>query len=170
MGPVRDTTGVHNNIKDVIQHLTDIQIQTHGYIPATQDLLVDRLTDLTQSLAELKRLTSPHESPNNYIHQVAIAPEIVDYVDDGRNPDIFTRDFVEIVQRGNAVINGKQQAFRDFTEIFAQKLKEGIPGVGGQVDRVLQNAGFEEQNGSKANGAGAEGENGEGTREKSTDR
>jgi mediator of RNA polymerase II transcription subunit 10 len=153
MAPVKDTTSVHNTIKEVIQHLTDVQIQTHGYIPATQDLLVDKLTDLTQSLAELKRLTSPNESPNNYIHQVAIAPEIVDYVDDGRNPDIFTRDFVEIVQRGNAVINGKQQAFKDFTEVFAQKLKEGIPGVSGQVDRVLRNAGFEEHDRSRTNGA-----------------
>ncbi|KIW96418.1 uncharacterized protein Z519_03487 [Cladophialophora bantiana CBS 173.52] len=152
MAPVKDTSNVHNTIKDIIQHLTDIQIQTHGYIPATQDLLVDKLTDLANSLSQLKRLTSPTESPNNYIHQVAIAPEIVDYVDDGRNPDIFTRDFVENVQRGNAVINGKQQAFKEFTEIFAQKLKEGIPGVSREVDRVLKNAGFNEQDGATANG------------------
>ncbi|KAJ9608437.1 RNA polymerase II mediator complex subunit [Cladophialophora chaetospira] len=158
MGPVRDTSNVHNTIRDVVQNLTEIQIQTHGYLPQTQELLVEKLTDLTQSLAELKRLSSPTESPNNYIHQVAIAPEIVDYVDDGRNPDIFTRDFVEIVQRGNAVINGKQQAFRSFTEIYAQKLKEGIPGVGGQVDRVMRNAGFDVQNESRTNGA-AEGDN-----------
>ncbi|EXJ63733.1 hypothetical protein A1O7_00068 [Cladophialophora yegresii CBS 114405] len=145
MAPLKDTSSVHNTIKGIIQHLTDIQLQTHGYIPQTQDLLVDKLTDLTTSLAELKRLTSPQESPNNYIHQVAIAPEIVDYVDDGRNPDIFTRDFVEIVQRGNAVVHGKQRAFRDFTEVYARKLKEGIPGVSAQVDRVLKNAGFEER-------------------------
>ena len=155
MGPVKDTSSVHNTIRDVVQHLTDIQILTHGYIPATQELLVDKLTDLTQSLADLKHLTSKQESPNSYIHQVAIAPEIVDYVDDGRNPDIFTRDFVEIVQRGNAVINGKQEAFKGFTEVFAQKLKKGIPGVSGQVDRVLKNAGFEEQEGSRTNGARA---------------
>ncbi|OCT53103.1 AP2-associated kinase [Cladophialophora carrionii] len=150
MAPVKDTSSVHNTIKGIIQHLTDIQLQTHGYIPQTQDLLVDKLTDLTTSLAELKRLTSAQESPNNYIHQVAIAPEIVDYVDDGRNPDIFTRDFVEIVQRGNAVVHGKQRAFRDFTEVYARKLKEGIPGVSAQVDRVLKNAGFEEQDASRS--------------------
>ena len=157
MGPVKDTTNVHNTIKDVIQTLTDIQLETHGYIPGTQDHLVDRLTDLTQSLASLKHLTSTQDSPNSYIHQVAIAPEIVDYVDDGRNPDIFTRDFVENVQRGNAVINGKQEAFKDFTQVFAQKLKEGIPGVSGQVDRVLKSAGFDEHERSKMNGADVNG-------------
>lgn len=153
MAPVRDTSAVHDTIIDVLQDLTNIQMLTHGYTPATQEPLVDRLTDLTKSLAELKRLSSPTESPNGYIHQVAIAPEIVDYVDDGRNPDIFTRDFVENVQRGNAVVNGKQQAFRSFTEIYAQKLKEGIPGVSGQVDRVMRNAGFDVQESERTNGA-----------------
>jgi mediator of RNA polymerase II transcription subunit 10 len=143
MAPVRDTSAVHVTIKDIIQHLSDIQIQTHGYVPETQDLLVDKMTELAGSLSQLQTLTSTTASPNEYIHHVQIAPEIVDYVDDGRNPDIFTRDFVENVQRGNAVINGKQQAFKDFTEIYAQALKEGIPGVSRQVDRVMENAGFE---------------------------
>lgn len=163
MAPNKDTSGVHNNIKDIIQHLTEIQIQTHGYLPTTQEILVDKLTDLTKSLAELKRQTSPTESPNNYIHQVAIAPEIVDYVDDGRNPDIFTRDFVENVQRGNAVINGKREAFRSFTQIFAEKLKEGIPGVSEQVDQVLKNVGIEPPTTSTSNGTeegGAKGTDG----------
>ncbi|KAI1610578.1 transcription factor subunit Med10 of mediator complex-domain-containing protein [Exophiala viscosa] len=154
MAPVKDTSSVHLTIKDIIQHLSDIQFQTHGYVPETQDLMVDKMTDLAQSLARLQSLTSTTASPNNHVHSISIAPEIVDYVDDGRNPDIFTRDFVENVQRGNAVINGKQQAFRDFTEIYAKALKDGVPGVRRQVDRVMENAGFEIEHGDAANGAG----------------
>ncbi|KIW15990.1 hypothetical protein PV08_06041 [Exophiala spinifera] len=142
MAPVKDPSNVHSTIKDIIQHLYEIQMQTHGYVPETQDLLVDKMTDLAESLAQLQTLTSPRESPHNPIHTVQIAPEIVDYVDDGRNPDIFTRDFVENVQRGNAVINGKQQAFREFSEIYAKALKEGIPGISRQVDAVMESVGF----------------------------
>jgi mediator of RNA polymerase II transcription subunit 10 len=151
----KDTTAVYNELRQVVNTLTDIQSLTHGYLPQTQDILVDRLTELTESLSTLRSLTSPTESASNPIHNVAVAPEIVDYVDDGRNPDIFTRDFVELVQRGNAVINGKQVAFRDFTEIYAQKLKEGIPGVSRQVDRVLDNARFSlnDHDRAKLNGA-----------------
>jgi mediator of RNA polymerase II transcription subunit 10 len=167
MAPVKDTSkdtiAVYNKIRQIVNTLTDIQTLTHGYLPETQNILVDRLTELTESLSTLKTLTSPTESASNPIHNVAVAPEIVDYVDDGRNPDIFTRDFVELVQRGNAVINGKQAAFRDFTEIYAQKLKEGIPAVSRQVDRVLDNAGFgaDEHDLGKANGV-REGVNGNG--------
>lgn len=153
MAPVKDTSSVHMTIKDVIQHLSEIQIQTHGYVPDTQDLLVDKMTDLAGSLSRLQNLTSPVVSPNNHIHQVQIAPEIVDYVDDGRNPDIFTRDFVENVQRGNAVINGKQQAFREFSEIYAKALKDGFPEMSKQVDRVMNNAGFDTEDKNEDDGA-----------------
>lgn len=157
MAPVKDSSNVHSTIKDIIQHLYEIQMQTHGYVPETQDLLVDKMTDLAESLAQLQTLTSPRESPNNPIHGVQIAPEIVDYVDDGRNPDIFTRDFVENVQRGNAVVNGKQQAFREFSEIYAKALKEGIPGVSRQVDRVMDNVGFSSRDDDPAKESRADG-------------
>ncbi|KAK5452461.1 RNA polymerase II mediator complex subunit [Exophiala xenobiotica] len=143
MAPVKDTSSVHHTLKDIIQSLSELQMQTHGYVPETQNLMVDKMTDLAESLSRLQTLTSPRESPNNAIHNVQVAPEIIDYVDDGRNPDIFTRDFVENVQRGNAVVNGKQQAFRDFTEIYAQALKEGLPGTSRQVDKIMENLGFE---------------------------
>lgn len=151
MAPVKDTTGVQAGIKDVIQNLYDIQSQTHGYVPETADLLVDKMTDLAQSLNRLQNMTSATASPNNPIHNVRIAPEIVDYVDDGRNPDIFTRDFVENVQRGNAVINGKQKAFKDFSEVFAQVLKEGMPELSRHVDRVMENADFSAEDSSEVN-------------------
>ena len=143
MAPVRDPTDVSNKIKDVIQNLFDVQSQTHGFVPETQNLLIDKMAELTESLADLQRLADRDLSPNNPVHKIDLAPEIVDYVDDGRNPDIFTRDFVELVQRGNAVVNGKKQAFRDFSQVYAKALKEGIGGVEKGVDMVMENAGIE---------------------------
>jgi mediator of RNA polymerase II transcription subunit 10 len=145
MGSVKDPNDVSTVIKDVVDNLYDVQSKTHGYIPETQDLLVERLTDLTASLTQLRDLTNRQKTPSNPIHDVRIPPEIVDYVDEGRNPDIFTRDFVENVQRGNAVVNGKKQAFRDFSVIFAQKLKEGIKGVDQHVDRIMEQAGLDKE-------------------------
>lgn len=142
MAPVKDNTGVHSALKDTIQHLYDVQATTHGYVPESNDLLVDKLTNLTNSLAHLQTLTSKNASPQNPIHQVSIAPEIIDYVDDGRNPDIFTREFVENVQRGNAVVNGKRNAFKDFSQILAGTIKEKLPGWEEDVDGIMDDAGF----------------------------
>lgn len=50
---------------------------------------------------------------------------------------------MELVQRGNAVLNGKQEAFRGFSEIFAEELASAMPETKGEVQRVMQNAGLE---------------------------
>jgi hypothetical protein len=50
---------------------------------------------------------------------------------------------VELVQRGNAVLNGKQEAFRGFSEIFAEELASAMPETRREVQRVMQNAGLQ---------------------------
>lgn len=145
MAPVRDPTSVQASMKEAIQILFDMQSDVHGFVPETQPLLIEKVSDLANSLSRIQKLTSKEESPNNPIHDVRIAPEFIDYVDDGRNPDIYTRDFVELVQRGNSVLNGKQKAFRDFSHVFADALKEGIDGIGGEVDQVMRSVESEEQ-------------------------
>ena len=134
-----------DSLKDVIQNLYDIQSQTYGFRPETQPVLINQIEELTHSLAKLQDLADPITHPNSSLHELFVAPEIIDYVDDGRNPDIYGRDFIETVQRGNAVLNGKKQAFKDFGVVFAQMLKEGIGGVDKQVDRVMEHAGMADE-------------------------
>jgi mediator of RNA polymerase II transcription subunit 10 len=97
-------------------------------------------TDLTHSLSKLRTLAA---SPTSSVAGIELPPEILDYVDGGRNPDVYTREFVELVQRGNAVLNGKQEAFKSFSEIFAQELASAMPETKAQVQRVMQNAGLQ---------------------------
>ena len=96
--------------------------------------------DLTHSLSALRTLAT---SPNSSVAGIELPPEILDYVDGGRNPDVYTREFVELVQRGNAVLNGKQEAFKSFSEVFAQELASALPETKGEVNRVMQNAGLQ---------------------------
>lgn len=139
-----DTGGVDESIKDVIQNLFVMQQHVASFRPEIQDGLNRKVEDLAVSLKKLDDLVT---NPSNPIHDIKIAPDIIDYVDDGRNPDIYTRDFVELVQRGNAVMNGKQKAFRNFGKIFAQSLKDNFDGMGEEVDMIMENAGMVEKDG-----------------------
>ena len=160
MAPVRDLQDVSGKLKDAIQDMFDVTQTVVGFVPESQELLIDRMAQLSQNLAHLQNMTDSNKSPNNPVHNIHIAPEVVDYTDDGRNPDIFSRDFVELVQRGNAVMNGKKQAFNSFAEIYARELKKGIGGVDKQVDAVMKNAGLELKDETKAD-EGKPAENGE---------
>jgi len=154
--PNQDLGGVDDKIRDVIQNLYDFQQHVHGFRPEQQERMIEKVEDIAASLQELDTVTKDQSNP---IQKVRVAPDIIDYVDAGRNPDIYTREFVELVQRGNSVINGKQKAFRDFSKIFAEALKENFDGMDDEVDTVMRNAGMEECDGKfieiQQNGHGA---------------
>src|ERR1700712_1273701 len=58
-------------------------LSTHTQLPQSQEL-------------------QPETDPSNpSLASIQLPPEIIDYVDSARNPDIYTREFVELVQRGN---------------------------------------------------------------------
>jgi len=62
-----------------------------------------------------------------------VPPEIIGYVDSGRNPDIYTREFVELVQRGNAYVKGKSEALASFRDALAEEMVRELDGMEGLV-------------------------------------
>ncbi|KAL8649898.1 MAG: hypothetical protein Q9210_004133 [Variospora velana] len=118
-----------NQIKDVIQDLFQIQSAAHGYAgPQTQQELVRLITRLVGSLSTLSNDASTL--------QTQIPPEIIDYVDEGRNPDIYTREFVELVQKGNQYLKGKSEAFTGFRDALAHEITKAWPDMKKDVENV----------------------------------
>jgi hypothetical protein len=62
----------------------------------------------------------------------------VSYVDSARNPDIYTREFVELVQKGNKTMKGKSEAFSSFRDVLAQEMASAMPDIKGEVDKVVE--------------------------------
>ncbi|KAL4975010.1 mediator of RNA polymerase II transcription subunit 10 [Aspergillus desertorum] len=160
MAPITLST-VDAELKDVIQHLFEIQSAVHGYLgPETQQELVRKIKNLTIALQTLSlhtrddptvsSTTSSNQNectnPNDpVLHSIILPPEIIDYVDAARNPDIYTREFVELVQRGNQDLKGKKEAFADFRDVLAREMRSAMPEVRGEVDRVIQATGGERE-------------------------
>lgn len=143
--PTRDITGgVDASIKDLIQQLFFLQQHISQFRNDKQAGLINQAEEVARSIGRLEAQAS---RPDNPLQNLTIAPEIIDYVEDGRNPDIYTRDFVELVQRGNSVMNGKQKAFRDFSKIYAKALKDNFDGLDEEVDMIMAESGLVEKNG-----------------------
>ncbi|KAL7626622.1 RNA polymerase II mediator complex subunit [Parahypoxylon ruwenzoriense] len=70
-----------------------------------------------------------------------IPPELIQYVDNGRNPDIYTREFVELVRRGNQLMKGKQAAFASFRDVLAGEMDKAMPELRGDTAGVLSATG-----------------------------
>ena len=71
----------------------------------------------------------------------AIPPEIVQYVEEGRNPDIYTREFVEVVQKHNQLLKGRADAMAKFRDMLAREMKGAMPELGGSVKKIVEDTG-----------------------------
>lgn len=63
------------------------------------------------------------------------------YVENSRNPDIFTREFVETVQRMNQMLNGRIDAYRMLQEQLAWQVSNAIPELKEDVISVVESTG-----------------------------
>lgn len=68
---------------------------------------------------------------------IHIPIELIEYVEETRNPDIYTREFVELVMRYNQQQKGRSEAFADFRDILAEQMMVGIPDIKQDVQKVL---------------------------------
>ena len=88
---------------------------------------------LIQNLLALSR-TAPS------IH-VSIPPEVTNYVESSRNPDIFTREFVETVQRMNQMLKGRSEALQMLQGQIAWQLTNVIPELKDDVKQAVESSG-----------------------------
>jgi mediator of RNA polymerase II transcription subunit 10 len=75
--------------------------------------------------------------------QIDIPPEVISYVENSRNPDIFTREFVETVQRMNQMLNGRVDAYRMLQQQLARQISSAVPELKDDVTSVVESTGGE---------------------------
>ncbi|KAI1630748.1 mediator complex, subunit Med10 [Biscogniauxia mediterranea] len=163
MVPVQriDQTALEQQLKDTIQSLHNIMVQVSAYdssstplgtpnsisSPAggggssrstSKDVVATELGHLDNYLQRVhKTATTP--SPEQSLPH--IPPELIQYVDNGRNPDIYTREFVELVRRGNQLMRGKQNAFASFRDVLAGEMEKAMPELRDDIARTVRATG-----------------------------
>jgi mediator of RNA polymerase II transcription subunit 10 len=88
---------------------------------------------LIQNLVKLSR-TAPSVTIN-------VPPEVTNYVESSRNPDIYTREFVELVQRTNQMLKGRVEAYRMLQEQIAWQLANAVPELKGDIVKAVESTG-----------------------------
>ncbi|KAI1769006.1 mediator complex, subunit Med10 [Hypoxylon sp. FL1150] len=159
MAPVTrvDHDALEQQLKDVIQTLTNIMVQVTNYDATTssggstpghhnnninsntnsrpsRDVIAHELRTLSSHLQTIHSLGSSSQQQQRLPQ---VPPELVQYVDNGRNPDIYTREFVELLRRSNQLMRGKQSAFASFRDVLAAEMDKALPELRDDVARVV---------------------------------
>lgn len=128
--PVR----VNADLTSLIDRLYDLMVHAYDYpSTSTNASIKSELIAALQSLISL--------SKHSQDLRLDVPDDVIAYVEQGRNPDIYTREFVEMVQRLNQEWKGRVMAYRMFRDVLAEELRVGMPEVSGEVGKVVRNTG-----------------------------
>lgn len=106
--------------------------------PSHPKLTPHHRTNLDASLLTLHRTAT---TPSIADTSPGIPETLMHYVENGRNPDIYTREFVELVRRMNQLMRGKLHAFGSFRDVLAHEMEAALPEVRDDVRRVVEATG-----------------------------
>ncbi|AAF87025.1 T24P13.4 [Arabidopsis thaliana] len=110
---------VINSIEKTLGVLHQLHLTVTSFTPASQLHLLQRLNSLVM---ELDNMTKLSEKCN-----IQIPMEVLNLIDDGKNPDEFTKDVLNSCIARNQVTKGKTDAFKDLRKHILEELEQNFP-------------------------------------------
>lgn len=125
-GPLRKTT---EDLSALIELLIETGVLVHDNQGTTQShqVLVHKFNQIIKQLEEI---------PSNETSQFPIPLDIINYIEDGRNPDIYTREFIEVNAKSNARLKAKMENFAKLRDILSVKVGNEFPDLKDVVDDI----------------------------------
>lgn len=121
---------LQDEIANIIETFVHLGVQVHDF-QGTEEAKLGLANHINRSISKLRDISSHNELAN-----VFIPTDLLVYIQDGRNPDIYTREFVEVVRKVNQFLNGKAKAFINFRDALASAIKQEFPELAPEVDLI----------------------------------
>lgn len=132
-----DPEGEHRGIAVATEHLAaliegfiELGVLVHDNMgtPQSQSALTHKTNQVISQLLGLS------QSP--YTSEYPIPIDVITYIEDGRNPDIYTREFVEVTAKSNARLKGKMKGFAKLRDVLGEKVSQEFPHLRQSVDGI----------------------------------
>lgn len=123
-------------VASIIESFIELGVSLYDY-PGTQDAQRGMLTNLQRNVQRLQNLNKLANDPQCVQTQTNVPVEVVQYIEDGRNPDIYTREFIEAIRRSNQYQRAKLLALQSLKNNLAEKIVEEFPDLHDSVQLIL---------------------------------
>ncbi|GER30002.1 mediator of RNA polymerase II transcription subunit [Striga asiatica] len=117
--PKQNLTQVINSIQKTLGILHQLYLTVSSYNVASQLPLLQRMNNLVLELDNMTRLA---EKCN-----IQVPLEVLNLIDDGKNPDEFTRDMLNGCIAKNQITKGKTDTFKSLRKHLLEELEQAFP-------------------------------------------
>lgn len=103
-----------------IENTRQIGIVVSDFQPQGQNVLNQKLQTMVMEMQELEKLRTQ-------VPDVHVPLEVFDYIDQGRNPNLYTRDCLEKALAKNELVKGKVDNLKKFKALLMVELNKVFP-------------------------------------------
>lgn len=111
---------LESQIEIFVENVRQLGIIVTDFQQSGQPVLSQKLISVVNSLKDLDKLK---ETTKN----VQVPVEIFDYIDSGRNPQFYTKDYMEKALSKNEAVKGKIDYYKRFKKILIEELTKVFP-------------------------------------------
>lgn len=120
---------LENNLNALLESLLEACIVINDFQPESTDLMYQKVNEIVQhyrSIDNIKDGLTTH-----------VPLDVINLIDEAKNPDLFNRDFVDRLAAENQFTNGKVSAVADLRDVFAKELSEQFPHLRQEVEKTV---------------------------------
>ncbi|XP_053681720.1 mediator of RNA polymerase II transcription subunit 10 [Sabethes cyaneus] len=110
---------LENHLEMFIENVRQIRIIVSDFQPQGQNVLNQKIQSLVTGLQEIDKLKNQVD--------VNVPLEVFDYIDQGRNPQLYTKDCIDKALTKNEEVKGKIDSYRKFKSNLLKELGEMFP-------------------------------------------
>lgn len=111
---------LEQTLERAIENVRQVRIVVSDFQPQGQPGLNQKLQQICRDLSEIDKLRST-------VSDIQVPLDVFDYIDSGRNPQLYTKDCMEKAHSKNEEVKGKIDAYRMFKARLLVELSAVFP-------------------------------------------
>ncbi|CAR24561.1 mediator complex subunit NUT2 [Lachancea thermotolerans CBS 6340] len=123
-------------LRSIIESFVELGVSVYDF-PGTLEATQGMMTNLKRNVDRLRQLNKQSNDPESQLNNFNVPIEVAQYIEDGRNPDVYTRDFVEAIRRSNQYQRAKMNALGQLRNKLAEKIIAEFPDMQNNVTDIL---------------------------------
>jgi len=123
---------LEGHLEMFIENVRQMGIIVSDFQPQGQNVLNHKINTMVNDMQEIDKL-------KNQVQDVQVPFEVFEYIDQGKNPQLFTKDCMEKALTKNEQLKGKIDAFRKFKALLLVELSKTFPNEMAKYRAVREN-------------------------------
>lgn len=112
---------LESQIELLIENVRQLGIIVSDFQPQTgQTVLNQKIHQIVSSLNNIDKLKSA-------VQNVQVPIDVFDYIDKGKNPQFYTKDYMEKALIRNEEVKGKIENYKRFKDLLVEELSKVFP-------------------------------------------